>query len=271
MNGSPILSVKDLSFRYDIRTDNYALSAVSFIVKRGDWLAVIGDNGSGKSTLARLIVGLVEPEQGSIFINNCILNEQSKWDLRKKVGIVFQNPDNQFIGTTVQDDVAFGLENLNLDYHEMEMRVFQALKLVDMYQYRDKDPSQLSGGQKQRVAIAGVLALQPDLMIFDEAFVMLDPKSRRELLNVLKNIQKKINLTILSITHDREEAAVADQLLVLKAGELIEQGTPQEVFQKNPDIEPPFAEQLRQELKRKGIEVPDGYMTEDELVAWICR
>lgn len=270
MGQTPIISIKNVSYRYDLRSEAYALENVSIDINRGEWLSVLGDNGSGKSTLARLIVGLATPEVGSIQINGEEINEQEKSKLLRNVGIVFQNPDNQFIGTTVQDDVAFGLENLNMDYIEMKELVFTSLKKVGMYDLKDKDPSQLSGGQKQRVAIAGVLALEPKLMIFDEAFIMLDPKSRRELLTILKSIQKEENLTIVSITHDANEVELADQVLILKDGQVADYGDVQNVFDRNKGIQPPFAEQFRRELDRRGVPVSGGYMSYQDLVAWLC-
>lgn len=271
MEQYPILSVDNIFYRYDLRDEKYVLSDTSFDVMHGQWLAIVGDNGSGKSTLARLIVGLASPESGSIQFNQEEVNEQNKQRLREKIGIVFQNPDNQFIGTTVQDDVAFGLENLNIQYPEMKQRVFTALKQVGMYELRDKDPSQLSGGQKQRVAIASVLALKPELVIFDEAFIMLDPKSRRELLKLLKSLQKQNHLTIISITHDYNETVLADQVMVLNDGRVVDQGSVRAVYDRNKDLEPPFAEQFRRELMRKGVSIPDHYMSNDELVAWLCK
>lgn len=271
MEQRPILSIKDVSYRYDLRNEDYALSQISLDVKRGEWLTVLGENGSGKSTLARLIVGLVEPECGTITFNEQTVTQANKLAFWEKIGIVFQNPDNQFIGTTVQDDVAFSLENLNLSYHEMKQRVTNVLNQVGMYELREKDPSQLSGGQKQRVAIAGVLALEPELMIFDEAFIMLDPRSRTSLLKELKSIQKKLGLTIISITHDHNETIFADRLLLLASGQIIDQGDPRTVFTRNRYVQPPFAEQFRRELVQRGISVPDDYMSNDELVEWLCK
>ncbi|GGM36498.1 energy-coupling factor transporter ATP-binding protein EcfA1 [Paraliobacillus quinghaiensis] len=266
-----ILEVNDLTFRYDLRKDNNTLSSVSFSVQQGEWVAIVGDNGSGKSTLARLIVGLLEAEKGTITIDNEILSEDTKWRIREKIGLVFQNPENQFIGTTVQDDVAFGLENNNMPYEDMKLKIEDALQLVGMETYRLKDPSQLSGGQMQRVAIAGILALKPDVILLDEAFVMLDPQSRRGLFSTLKYLKENENITIISITHDRNEAALADRILVMDEGKLIQEGTPKEVFSTNNQLEPPFAEQLRRKLNAKGRKVPQTYMTEDEMVKWLCR
>ncbi|SEO91643.1 energy-coupling factor transport system ATP-binding protein [Amphibacillus marinus] len=265
------IQVKNIKFRYDLRLDHHVLSDVSFVVEKGKWVSIIGENGSGKSTLARLLVGLLPPESGSIFINNQLVDEQSKGQIRKKLGIVFQNPDNQFIGTTVEDDVAFGLENQQLSYEEMHNRVAEALKVVDMYEHRAKDPSQLSGGQKQRVAIAGVLALQPEIMIFDESFVMLDPLSRRELLESLQLIQAQYDLTIISITHDRNEAALADKVIVLEQGKLISEGAPANIFAEEKKLTPPFAEALRRRLATAGVSIPNHYMSEEELVDWLCK
>lgn len=266
-----IVTFEKVSYRYDLRSEQYALSDVTFSVKRGEWLTVLGANGSGKSTLARLMVGLANPESGSILVDGQSFDQSSRSNLLGKIGIVFQNPDNQFIGTTVQDDVAFSLENLNLPYEEMKIRVEKALKLVGMYELREKDPSQLSGGQKQRVAIAGVLALEPEIMIFDEAFIMLDPKSRKQLLYDLKLIQQQYRLTVISITHDHFETTLADRLLVLSEGKIKDQGDLRDVFMRNKGITPPFSEQFRRKLKQRGIQVPDRYMTNDELVEWLCK
>ncbi|SDC54981.1 energy-coupling factor transport system ATP-binding protein [Pelagirhabdus alkalitolerans] len=271
MTDQPLLSVCDISFRYDITQDVYALSAISFDLNRGESLAVIGDNGSGKSTLARLLTGLLSPEKGAIYLDGVELNEGSKKMLRRQMGIVFQNPDNQFIATSVEDDVAFGLENLNIPYEQMRSRVDEALELVDMYEYRTKDPSQLSGGQKQRVALAGVLALKPELMIFDEAFVMLDPMSRRSILETLRRIQSELNVSIISITHDRDEIEFFDSLLVLNQGERVMRGKPAEVFKQMSSLKPPFAEQLRRDLVDAGMDLPDYYMSESELVDTLCK
>jgi len=266
-----IVVVDQLSFRYDLRTEVNAIHNLSFTVKQGEWLAVIGHNGSGKSTLAQLLVGLLTPQIGKIHISNMEMNESSKWEIRKKVGLVFQNPDHQFIGTTVQDDVAFGLENINMSYSKMKPRVDEALEMVGMTEFRLYDPSRLSGGQKQRVAIAGILALQPDVLILDEAFVMLDPRSRRELMKTLYHLQNAGNLTIISITHDMNEAAAANRMIMMKDGEIVHDDTPQTVFDAEQSLVPPFAEQLRRKLDSHGKNVPQTYMSDDEMVNWICK
>jgi energy-coupling factor transport system ATP-binding protein len=266
-----ILEVEGLSFQYDKRKNVKTLEDVSFQVNKGEWVAVIGHNGCGKSTLAQLLVGLLSPDNGEMKIAGQKLREESKWMLRENIGIVFQNPENQFIGTTVQDDIAFGLENINMPYEEMKLRVDKALEMVEMSTYRLHDPSQLSGGQKQRVAIAGVLALKPSVLVLDEAFVMLDPKSRRELLSILQVLKSSEDIAIISITHDMEEAAKADRIMVMSKGKMVKEGSPQEIFYNEDVMEKPFADRLRNELKKRGSQVPDRYMTEDEMVRWLCK
>jgi len=267
----PIIEVNNLYFSYNQRIDEETLTNVSFTVERGEWLAVVGHNGSGKSTLAQILVGLLSPQKGQIKIAGQVLNEESKWEIRQTMGIVFQNPDNQFIGTTVQDDVAFGLENLNMSYMDMETRIDEALRMVEMSSFRFSDPSRLSGGQKQRVAIAGILALTPSVMILDEALVMLDPPSRRKLLNILHLLKEKEGLTIISITHDMNEAASADRVLMMESGQVVRTGSPKSVFGDVLELEPPFAEALRRTLLKKGRNVPQRYMTESEMEKWLCK
>jgi energy-coupling factor transport system ATP-binding protein len=267
----PMINVENLTFTYDNQKTNKILSSVSFKVAKGEWLSVIGNNGAGKSTLAALLIGLLKPQGGTIVISGIPMNEKSKWAIRRHAGIVFQNPDNQFIGATVQDDVAFGLENINTPAEEMRLRVTEALALVGMLDYCEADPSRLSGGQKQRVAIAGVLALHPDLLILDEAFVMLDPRSRHELLTTLKQLNAEQGLTILSITHDMDEAAASDRILVLKNGRVACSGPPAEIFSEETDLEAPFSERLRRLLLSKGRRAPESYLTESEWIRWLCK
>ena len=266
-----LLEVEHLTFRYDQRVQTETLSDVSLTIEKGEWVAIVGQNGSGKSTLARVLVGLLTPESGKITIAGQELNEETKWELRKKIGMVFQNPDNQFIGTSVQDDVAFSLENLNMPYDEMKSRVDLAIEMVGLSSYKLHDPSHLSGGQKQRVAIAGVLALNPDVLVLDEAFVMLDPRSRQELLETLQDLNHKQDITILSITHDMNEAASADRIFIMKQGKMVNSGTPDVIFTQEQELEPPFAEKLRRELLNRNRNVPKQYMTEDEMVQWLWK
>lgn len=266
-----IVEVDNLTFRYDLRKDDHTLSAISVSIKQGEWVAIVGGNGSGKSTFVRLLAGLLKAERGTITIDGIRLNDETKWDIRKKIGLVFQNPENQFIGTTVQDDVAFGLENNNIAYDEMKQTVDEALQLVGMDSYRNQDPSRLSGGQKQRAAIAGILAFKPNVIMLDEALVMLDPKSRIQLLSTLKKLREENNITIISVTHDMNEAALADRIIVMENGTIIQDGIPEQVFINNDQLSTPFAEQLRRKLAEKGSDVPQSYMTEDEMVDWLCR
>ncbi len=267
----PIITVDQLTFQHDLRNETSTLKNLSFSVQQGEWLAIIGHNGSGKSTLAQLLVGSLTPQTGKIQIGDMELNESTKWEIRKKVGLVFQNPDHQFMGTTVQDDIAFGLENINMPYQEMKRRVDQALEMVGMTEFRCHDPSRLSGGQKQRVAIAGILALHPDVLILDEAFVMLDPRSRRGLMKTLRHLQATENLTIISFTHDMNEAAAANRIIIMENGEIIRDGTPHVIFEHEQSLVPPFAEQLRRKLRSSGKKVPQTYMSDDEVVSWLCK
>lgn len=268
---SPMIEVKDLTFKYDMREPVEALSSINFTIYKGEWVAIIGNNGSGKSTLANILIGLLTPQYGEVKINGIELNENNKWKIRQQMGIVFQNPDNQFIGTTVEDDVAFGLENLNLPYDEMKIRVDKAIREVGMEDFRHADPSRLSGGQKQRVAIAGLLALQPKIILLDEAFVMLDPRSRKELLNTIQQLKKEQNLTIISITHDMNEAASSDRIILMEDGHISATGAPKDVFTNEIDFEAPFSERLRRTLLKKGRPVQNRYMTEDEMIRWLMK
>lgn len=262
-----VLEVEELCFRYDKKREKHHVESVSFLLSEGEWTALIGHNGSGKSTLAHLLVGLLRPDKGKIRINGVI---QKKEQSAQRIGIVFQNPENQFIGTTVEDDIAFGLENINMSYEKMCEKVDQALTDVDMLDFRMADPSQLSGGQKQRVAIAGMLALEPNVLILDEAFVMLDPRSRKELSTAIRKLTNK-GMTILSITHDMEEAAQADRVIVMEQGRITKIESPSQLFYTDSTLEKPFAEKLRESLKNRGCNVPDKYMTEEEMVRWICK
>ena len=201
-NMKNIIEVRNLKYKYDSESENYTLNDVSFQVKKGEWLSIVGHNGSGKSTTVRLIDGLLEAESGDIIISGDKLTAENVWEKRRQIGMVFQNPDNQFVGATVEDDVAFGLENQGLDYDLMVERVQQALELVGMQDFKEREPARLSGGQKQRVAVAGVVALRPDIIILDEATSMLDPEGRLDLIQTVKKIKDSNQLTVISITHD---------------------------------------------------------------------
>ena len=264
-----IIEVKDLSFRYKEDQGYYDVNNVSFHVKRGEWLSIVGHNGSGKSTTIRLIDGLLEAESGEIWIDGQLLSSENVWDLRRQIGMVFQNPDNQFVGATVEDDVAFGLENQGLPREEMKKRVAESLELVGMLDFKKREPARLSGGQKQRVAIAGVVALRPAILILDEATSMLDPEGRRELIQTVQEIRKDYQMTVVSITHDLEEVAMSDRVLVMKKGQVESTSSPRELFSRDDldqiGLDEPFTNQLRESLRETGYQLPDGYLTEGEL------
>ncbi|HGL1902987.1 TPA: energy-coupling factor ABC transporter ATP-binding protein [Streptococcus pneumoniae] len=264
-----IIDVKNLSFRYKENQNYYDVKDITFHVKRGEWLSIVGHNGSGKSTTVRLIDGLLEAESGEIVIDGQRLTEENVWNIRRKIGMVFQNPDNQFVGATVEDDVAFGLENQGLSRQEMKKRVEEALALVGMLDFKKRELARLSGGQKQRVAIAGVVALRPAILILDEATSMLDPEGRRELIGTVKGIRKDYDMTVISITHDLEEVAMSDRVLVMKKGEIESTSSPRELFSRNDldqiGLDDPFANQLKKSLSQNGYNLPENYLTESEL------
>ncbi len=264
-----IIDVKNLSFRYKESQEYYDVKDITFHVKRGEWLSIVGHNGSGKSTTVRLIDGLLEAESGEIVIDGQQLTEENVWDIRRQIGMVFQNPDNQFVGATVEDDVAFGLENQGLSRQEMKKRVEEALDLVGMLDFKKREPARLSGGQKQRVAIAGVVALRPAILILDEATSMLDPEGRRELIETVKGIRKDYDMTVISITHDLEEVAMSDRVLVMKKGEIESTSSPRELFSRSDldqiGLDDPFANQLKHSLSQNGYDLPGNYLTESEL------
>ena len=264
-----VIDVKNLSFRYKENQEYYDVKDITFHVKRGEWLSIVGHNGSGKSTTVRLIDGLLEAESGEIVIDGQRLIEENVWNIRRQIGMVFQNPDNQFVGATVEDDVAFGLENQGLSRQEMKKRVEEALALVGMLDFKKREPARLSGGQKQRVAIAGVVALRPAILILDEATSMLDPEGRRELIETVKGIRKDYDMTVISITHDLEEVAMSDRVLVMKKGEIESTSSPRELFSRNDldqiGLDDPFANQLKHSLSQNGYDLPENYLTESEL------
>ena len=268
------IDVKHLKFKYTDHQEHYTLDDLSFHVKQGEWLSIIGHKGSGKSTTVRLIDGLLAAESGQIFVEGELLTEENVWNIRHKIGMVFQNPDNQFVGATVEDDVAFGLENKGIPLEEMQARVKEALELVGMSAFADREPARLSGGQKQRVAIAGAIAMRPNIIILDEATTMLDPKGRREVIETIQQLKKEQNLTVISITHDIDEAAKANRIFVMQAGELKRIGTPEEIFAVGADIidmglDIRFPEKLKYQLARQGLAVPAEYLTEERMVDWL--
>ncbi len=267
----PLIQLQNISYQYDGQTA-LALEDVSFDVYDSEWLAIVGHNGSGKSTLAKLLNGLQFPQKGTIEVCGIQLSEDTVWDVRKQVGMVFQNPDNQFVGATVQDDVAFALENNGIPRDDMVERVTGALEKVQMGSFLNQEPHNLSGGQKQRVAIAGVIALRPLVIILDEATSMLDPRGREEVLNTVRELKADHHMTVISITHDLEEAAKADRMIVMNKGKLYREGTPEEIFQMDEELialglDMPFPVKMSKLLKEKGITIDKPYLTEEELVA----
>ncbi|MFI3060052.1 energy-coupling factor ABC transporter ATP-binding protein [Streptococcus suis] len=264
-----IIEVKNLKYKYNQEDEQYTLNDVSFHVKQGEWLSIIGHNGSGKSTTVRLIDGLLEAESGDIYIDGDALTIDNVWDKRRSIGMVFQNPDNQFVGATVEDDVAFGLENQGIPLEEMRSRVDEALELVGMTDFKTREPARLSGGQKQRVAIAGVVALRPKIIILDEATSMLDPEGRLDLIKIVREIKERHGMTVISITHDLDEVALSDRVIVMKNGQVESISTPNELFMREDlvdlDLDRPFTTELASSLRQTGLDLPLRYFTEEEL------
>lgn len=266
-----MIEIKNLKFKYNQDQTSYILDDVSFHLKPGEWLSIVGHNGSGKSTTARLIDGLLVAESGHIIVDGQELTEDNVWEIRNKIGMVFQNPDNQFVGATVEDDVAFGLENKGIPYEEMASRVQEALEFVGMSEFKDREPARLSGGQKQRVAIAGIIAMRPSVLILDEATSMLDPEGRQELIKSIKAIRQQYGMTVLSITHDLDEVTMSDRVLVLKKGKVESISSPRELFSRGSELvdlglDIPFSALLTQKLRNKGLIDCEDYLTEKELV-----
>jgi energy-coupling factor transport system ATP-binding protein len=268
-----ILSFQNVSFSYTPEDEaaRKAVDGVSFHVKEREWLAIVGHNGSGKSTIAKMMGGLLFPQSGEVRVFGDNLTEDNLWEKRSNIGMVFQNPDNQFVGATVQDDVAFSLENNGVPYEEMVVRVRESLEQVKMNGFLNHEPHHLSGGQKQRVAIAGALAMHPNLLILDEATSMLDPQGREEVLQTVRQLREKIGLTVISITHDLEEAMMADRVLFMNDGKKYAEGLPSEIFALGDDLvtfglDLPFALKMSKLLKAEGVQLLGEHLTEDELV-----
>ncbi|WP_278951398.1 energy-coupling factor ABC transporter ATP-binding protein [Lactobacillus apis] len=278
MTTDNIIKIKNISFTYP-ESDSPAIDQLSFEIPRGSWTSIIGHNGSGKSTIVRLINGLLVPnenEDSFIEVDGTKLTDDSVWDIRNKVGVVFQNPDNQFVGATVADDVAFGLENRGVPRSEMVKIVPEAIKAVGMTDYTHTEPANLSGGQKQRVAIAGIIAIRPKVIILDEATSMLDPEGRDRILKTVHQMQDDYNLTVIAITHDIDEASLADNVIVMDDGQLITQGTPKDVFAqaellKEIGLDIPFYMQVKQALLENEFPIPEQVNSEKELIKYLCQ
>lgn len=267
------VDINNLSFEYEEGAKT--IDQISFSVPKGSYTVVLGHNGSGKSTIAKLIIGLLEPKTGDITVDGIHLDEEHLYDVREKVGIVFQNPDNQFIGSTVRDDIAFGLENLCVPTEDMEDIIQTYAKKVNMTEFLDHEPTKLSGGQKQRVAIAGILAMHPSIIILDEATSMLDPRGKIEINNLVHELNQTQNMTILSITHDIEEAALSDHVILLDNGHIIDEGTPEKVLTQKVELERigldvPFAYKISKKLHDSGYPIKP-IINKEKLVKELCQ
>lgn len=270
----PIVDLRHITFKYDDEQEQKTLDDISLTIEKGEWITIIGSNGSGKSTLVKMINGILVPDEGEVYVAGDKLSEETVWKVREEVGMVFQNPDNQFVGTTVEDDVAFGMENKGIPREEMHETVHAVLERVKMTDFLGAEPSNLSGGQKQRVAIAGILALQPDVIILDESTSMLDPITRKTVMETVQTIKEESNITVIAITHNIDEALMADHIVVMDQGRILKEGTQKEIFTYGKDLinlglDLPFAERVKYELQQKGVRVPENYMTVEGLIDWL--
>ena len=270
-----LIKLENVNFSYDKKQQT--IKNISFEVQKGEYLAIIGHNGSGKSTLARLINGLLQPDSGKITVDGfCCGDKKSTFEVRKRVGVVFQNPDNQLVDSIVEDDIAFGPENLGIEREEISKRIDFALSAVGMSQYRKSSPERLSGGQKQRIAIAGVLALKPQVLILDESTAMLDPIGRQEVLKVAGKLNKEQQVTVIAITHYMEEVVLADRVIVVNDGQIEMMGTPSEIFAqekrlKEIGLELPMASYMANKLREQGIDLPQEILSEEQLKEALCK
>lgn len=267
------IRVEDLTFSYD--KERNAVEHVSFHIEQGSYTTIIGHNGSGKSTIAKLLIGLLEKDGGHIYVDDQELTMETLYDIRDKVGIVFQNPDNQFIGATVADDIAFGLENHQVESVKMQPIIERFAEKVKMSRYMESEPTKLSGGQKQRVAIAGVLAMSPQIIIFDESTSMLDPQGKAEINDLIQEIHKESNITIISITHDIEEVSKSDYVIVMDNGHVVMQGLPKDILLReeeliNLQLDIPFALKFYNALKRENITI-EACTTMERVVEEVCQ
>lgn len=270
-----MILLEQVSYTYPNREEQLIINQVSLSIDQGEFVALIGPNGSGKSTLAKLINGLLLPTKGKVFLESLeTTDKEHLWQIRQKVGMVFQNPENQFVATTVYDDVAFGLENMGFPPEEMPSRIEEALNRVNMLAYQEAEPHQLSGGQKQRVAIAGILAVRPEVIIFDEATSMLDPQGRREVLTIMQELHQE-GITIINITHDMDEVLSASRVILMKEGTILRDTTPAELFAETSlleenDLELPFVFEVKHRLEEHDIFLPPSIQNKQDLVEHLC-
>lgn len=270
----PILTLENVSFSYDKR--HKAIKNVSLDVEAGEYVAVIGHNGSGKSTLSKLFNGLIKPDEGSVIVDGfSALDKKQVFEIRKRVGVVFQNPDNQLVASIVEDDVAFGPENLGEKREEIGQRIDFALKAVGMEKFRFSSPTRLSGGQKQRIAIAGVLALKPKILVLDESTAMLDPQGRNEVLEVVRKLNREQGVTVIAVTHYMDEIVGADKVIVMEDGQIALTGTPSQIFSQKEKLkalglELPVSAEIAQKLIDRGVNLPDGILTRQKLMEELC-
>ena len=275
-----IIKANELTYEYirrneegDVDSINQAIKGINLKVEQGDFVAILGHNGSGKSTLAKAINAILMPTKGTLWVKGYDTKDPDKvWDIRQTAGMVFQNPDNQIIGTVVEEDVGFGPENIGVPTEEIWERVDRSLKAVGMLDYRKHSPNKLSGGQKQRVAIAGIMAMKPECIVLDEPTAMLDPIGRKDVIDTITQLNKKENITILLITHNMDEVIGADKVIVVDEGEIVMEGSPREVFSKVDEmkhyrLDVPQVTELAYELKKSGLPIKDGILTVDELVS----
>ena len=275
-----MIKASNLTFKYineDEKVEKVAVNSVSLEVKKGEFLVVLGHNGSGKSTIAKHMNALLLPTDGKMFVDGMdTVKDSLLWEIRSRAGMVFQNPDNQLVATIVEEDVAFGPENLGISPEEIRKRVDESLKKVGMYEYRKHAPHLLSGGQKQRIAIAGILAMMPKCIILDEPTAMLDPSGRKEVMKTIKDVNKNLGITIILITHYMDEAAQADRVIVMDQGEIKLEGTPREVFSnvaeiKRIGLDVPQVTELAYELQKEGIDISTEILNIDEMVEKLCQ
>ena len=275
MNNESLIRFCDVSYRYESDNETplpLAIKNINIDIKKGEFVAILGHNGSGKSTFAKLSNAIILPESGNVYVEGMDTADESlEYAIRQKVGVVFQNPDNQIVATIVEEDVAFGPENLGIEPKEIRQRVDDALRAVGMYEYRLHEPHKLSGGQKQRVAIAGVMAMQTDCIVLDEPTAMLDPKGREEVMKSMLRLNKELGKTVVLITHYMDEAVKADRVIVMNSGNVVLDGTPQEVFShekiiEDAGLELPDSAKLALRLKKSGVNLPDGILTPEEFI-----